>query len=129
MKTFFQKGQIYGPIMPKSLRQRKDVSLGAKVLYSVLCSCAYRSGDHCWPSQNYLADSMGMSIRSIQNYLRELEKLGLIMIQRGRFGSSLKYYFLKSALVMPGSPESLKKKHFDHSKKSTDSVYANNAHG
>ena len=100
------------------------------MLYGVLCSCAYKSGDHCWPSQAYLADSMGVSTRSIQNYLGELQKLQLIMIQRGRAGSSLKYYFLKSALVAPSSSsEKTSKEQIVYSKENTDSSHAKAACG
>lgn len=128
METFIPKGQLYGPVMPKSLLQQKNISLGAKLLYGVLCSCAYKSGDHCWPSQGFLADSIGVSIRSIQNYLGELQTLGLIFVKRGRFGSSLKYYFLKSSLVTAIEGSSAEEKP-DDSKEKTACAHAKVAQG
>lgn len=98
-KTFSPKWKFNGPIMPKWLLKRKDVSQGAKILYSLMASYAYDGSDHCWPSQVTLAEGMGASLRSIQNYMRELEALGLILTQKEHSGTSRKYYFLQSSMV------------------------------
>jgi hypothetical protein len=97
--TFSPKGQFYGPILPSWLLRHKGISLGAKMLYAVMTSCARGGSDHCFPSQAWLADTTGVSIRSAQNYLRELVRAGLIRPRAGRFGSTLKYYFIKAEII------------------------------
>lgn len=63
-----------------------DLNPGAKTLYAVVAnSCGFK--DRCWPSQAYLATSIGQCVRSVQNYLRELVEAGLIGITPGRFGN------------------------------------------
>ena len=96
--TFSPKGQFYGPILPTWLLRHKGISLGAKMVYAVMASCA-RSSDHCFPSQAWLAESTGISIRSVQNHLRELMRAGLIRAKAGRFGSVLRYYFLRAGII------------------------------
>lgn len=95
MNTFFcPKGMFTGAIMGQTILEREDLSLGAKVLYALLVNCTRNGMDHCWPSQTYLAKSMAVSIRSVQNYVKELSGKGLIEVKRGRYGDSLKYFFV-----------------------------------
>lgn len=103
--TFTPKGRICGPIVPSSLMKKTGISMGAKLLYAALVSCARPGQEYCWPSQAWLADQIGASVRSIQNYLAELEKLGVILIDRSRLGSSLRYYFMEHEDIAVWTPK------------------------
>ena len=70
MKTFAPKGNIFGPILPQFILEM-PLSLGAKVMYALLCNYA-SDKDHCWPSQKTLAARLACSVSSIKNYLAEL---------------------------------------------------------
>lgn len=102
--TFTPKGHVCGPIMPSSLMKKTNVSMGAKMLYAAMVSCSRPGQDCCWPSQAWLAEQIGASVRSVQNYLAELERLGFIIIDRSRLGASLHYYFLEHEDVQVWTP-------------------------
>ena len=79
---------------------KTDLSMGAKLAYSVLACCC-NGRDHVWPSQSYLAKSLSISVRTVQRYLKELVDSGFIRISKkylmGRTRSI--YCFLNNALV------------------------------
>ena len=54
-----------------------DISLEAKLAYIVLATCSGGT-DHTWVSQAYLAERLKVSRRTVQRYLKVLEKAGLI---------------------------------------------------
>ena len=73
-----------------------ELSTTAKALYSVLCSFA---GDKscCYPSQENLAFSLNVSVRTVQAAIKELSNKGVITVQRanGRgTGRNSNMYFL-----------------------------------
>ena len=72
MKTFVPRGNIYGPILPQFILE-KPVSLGAKIMYALLCNYASEK-DHCWPPHATLAAKLSCSVSSVKNYLAELVK-------------------------------------------------------
>lgn len=90
--TFRPRGNISGPILPRYALTLK-ISLGAKMLYSLLCDYA-GDKDHCWPSQTTLAGLLGCSVSSIKTYLRELAGQRLIAVELRECRSST-YYLLK----------------------------------
>ena len=53
MQTYAPRGKIFGPILPQFVLE-KPITLGAKVMYALLCNYASET-DHCWPSQATLA--------------------------------------------------------------------------
>lgn len=64
--------------------QDPDVSVAAKALYGLLCT--YADGDGvCWPGIETLASRLGVTERSVRNWLGELLALGLIERTR-RYG-------------------------------------------
>lgn len=91
-ETFRPRGNISGPILPRYALTLK-ISLGAKMLYSLLCDYA-GDKDHCWPSQTTLARLLGCSVSSIKTYLRELAGQRLIAVELRECRSST-YYLLK----------------------------------
>ncbi len=54
-----------------------NISLEAKLAYIVLATCSGGT-DHTWVSQSYLAQRLKVSRRTVQRYLKVLEKAGLI---------------------------------------------------
>lgn len=99
MKTFAPKGNIFGPILPQFILEM-PLSLGAKVMYALLCNYA-SDKDHCWPSQKTLAARLACSVSSIKNYLAELVRERLIEVRHENYRSSV-YYILQ--------PEALRKR-------------------
>lgn len=79
---------------------KTELSMGAKLTYSVLASCC-NGKDHAWPSQSYLAKCLTISVRSVQRHLKELVDYGLIKIIKKRLMGQLRsvYVFLNHALV------------------------------
>ncbi|QAZ66102.1 helix-turn-helix domain-containing protein [Solidesulfovibrio carbinolicus] len=79
--------------------EKQEISLGARCTYGVLAQVSGKS-DHCWPSQKYLAERLGVSIRTIQKYLKELVRLGFIAILSGHDGETNTYQLLPHPLVL-----------------------------
>ena len=79
---------------------KTELSSGAKLTFSVLAVCA-GGRDHVWPSQEYLAQAVSASVRSVQRYLKELAEFGLIRIgKKWLMGQTRTIYsFLNHALV------------------------------
>ena len=104
-ETFRPRGNISGPILPR-YALTLQISLGAKMLYSLLCDYA-GDKDHCWPSQTTLARLLGCSVSSIKTYLRELAGQRLIAVELRECRSST-YYLLKPPFLSAraGQPNS-----------------------
>jgi len=79
---------------------KTELSMGAKLTYSVLASCCHGK-DHAWPSQDYLAKCLSISVRTVQRYLKELVGYGLIKISRQHLMGQTRsvYIFLNNVLV------------------------------
>lgn len=79
---------------------KSDLSTGAKLTYSVLACCA-GGKDHAWPSQQFLADQVSATIRSVQKYLEELVDRGFIKKTRTEFRGKIRciYHFLLPAVL------------------------------
>jgi len=79
---------------------KTELSMGAKLAYSVLANCC-NGRDHAWPSQDYLARCLSISVRTVQRYLKELVGYGLIKISRKHLMGQTRsiYVFLNNALV------------------------------
>lgn len=71
----------------------KRITLGAKVMYALLCNYASEK-DHCWPSHATLASRLSCSISSVKNYLAELMRENLIAIRKEHYRSSV-YYLIR----------------------------------
>lgn len=92
METFAPKGNIFGPILPQFILEKR-ITLGAKVMYALLCNYASEK-DHCWPSHATLASRLSCSISSVKNYLAELVRENLIAIRKEHYRSSV-YYLIR----------------------------------
>jgi len=82
-----------GLLFPDFIRADRNLSLGCKCLVVVLTKLCDDQSD-CWPSQRYLADLLGVSVRSIHNYFATLEKSGYLKIHAGHDGETNTYQFL-----------------------------------
>lgn len=64
-------------------RSGKALSPGAKALYAGIMSYAHNTTRYAFPGRQRLADDLGVSLRSVGAYLKELEDFGAMAIVRG----------------------------------------------
>ena len=76
--------------VPNFILKNPEISVGAKVAYAMFLSYAWHN-DSCFPGQDRLADDMGMSRSRVTEFVGELEKVGLISIQRRGQGKTNLY--------------------------------------
>lgn len=67
--------------VPNFILEDPSLSLGAKVVYAMFLRYAWHD-DQCFPGQETVSEALGMSRPSVTTYVRELQKAGLISIQR-----------------------------------------------
>jgi hypothetical protein len=73
----------HGAFVPEWLCREKGASPGAKLTYGRLCRYAGKKG-FATPTQDEIAEEVGVEIRQLQRYVAELKKIGLIEVeQRG----------------------------------------------
>lgn len=103
-------------IIPNSILETKEISLGAKVIYALLLRFAWQNGE-AFPGHERLAEAAGCSKRSVQTYLNELRRAGLItwkrrgaaktnMYQINGFEVPVDYLSSKNAALQEGEPRS-----------------------
>ena len=84
--------------IPNVILEHPDISMGAKMIYSLLMKYYWRDG-RVYPGQKKLAELSGASVRSVISYLNELKKQKLIRVKRNGFGKTNDYFL--SAIVSP----------------------------
>ena len=67
--------------LPNFILRNPDISIGAKTVYSLFISYAWHN-NFCFPGQETLAKAIGMSVGSVNAFIKELEAVGLIEIER-----------------------------------------------
>lgn len=67
--------------VPNFILKDPALSVGAKICYAMFLSYAWYN-DSCFPGQDRLAADMGMSRPRVTEFVSELNKAGLITIQR-----------------------------------------------
>lgn len=82
-----------GSFVPNWLMERQEISQGAKLVYARLMQYAGEDG-MAYPKQRSLAKDVGVSMRQITNYLKELEETGLV-VSEGANGEGRQYQFLE----------------------------------
>lgn len=70
----------YYTITPKCVLEDRNISFSAKVLYGQLNRL--QGDDGCWASNQYLAELLGVSARSIRDIIKSLEENNFIKIER-----------------------------------------------
>ena len=76
--------------LPNFILRNPDISIGAKTTYALFLSYAWHN-NLCFPGQDTLAKAMGMSIGSINAFVKDLESVGLIEIERRGQGKTNVY--------------------------------------
>jgi len=76
--------------VPNFILKNPDISIGAKTTYALFLSYAWHN-DMCFPGQDTLAKAIGMSIGSVNGFIKELEACGLIDITRRGQGKTNLY--------------------------------------
>ena len=102
METFTPRGNIYGPILPQFIMEKR-ITFGAKIMYALLCNYASEK-DHCWPSQATLAERLSCSVSSVKNYLGELVRAKLIDVRHKQYRSSV-YYMMRPTELEERQPK------------------------
>jgi hypothetical protein len=79
-----------------SIWSSSELSQGAKLCYIAIIAHLFRSSDTvAWPGQKRLGELLGVSERSIRNYLSELENIGIIFAERRGLNQTNRYYVCK----------------------------------
>jgi|ERR1041385_2433801 hypothetical protein len=73
--------------VPNFILKDPDLSLGAKVTYSMFLSYAWHN-DSCFPGQEKLAGHMGMSRSRVAEYISELQARELVTVRRRGLGKT-----------------------------------------
>ena len=76
--------------VPNFILESNKISLGAKLTYAMLLKSNW-GDDACFPGQKRLSQDLGCGVRSVVRYIAELEKVGLITVQRRGQGDSNLY--------------------------------------
>ena len=71
--------------VPNAILRSPQLSVGAKLTYAMLLAYAW-GNDFCFPGQDRLAKDMGVSLRSANSHIKELERLGYVQITRRGLG-------------------------------------------
>ena len=82
--------------VPNHILESDKISPGAKLTYAMLLKYAWQN-DFCFPGQDRLAKEMGVSLRSTNAYVQELEKNTFIHIKRRGQGKPNLYELLLTA--------------------------------
>ena len=85
--------------VPNFILKHGDLSLGAKVTYSMFLHYAWHN-DSCFPGQERLAGDMGMSQSRVSEFIKELQGAGLIEITRRGQGKT-NIYKIKFVVQRP----------------------------
>lgn len=76
--------------LPRYILMNKDLSTGAKLTFAGLLHFAWQDGS-CFPGQARLAEAIGVTRQSVNGYLKELERGGIITVQRRGQGKTNVY--------------------------------------
>ena len=69
----------YWGVLPGEIKRDTELTIAARYLYIILSSMAYEDG-YCWPSNEYLAEEIGLSKRRVVELLAQLREKGYIRI-------------------------------------------------
>lgn len=76
--------------VPNFILENSELSSGAKVTYAMFLRYAWHN-DSCFPGQERLAKDIGVTRPRVTQYVQELEKAGLVTIQRRGQGKTNLY--------------------------------------
>lgn len=95
----------YAQIPRWVLRSGKDLSHGAVRLYGVIMSYADNETSAAFPGRERLAEDLGVKVRAISGYVKELEEYGALIVTRRRNKRTGNFYANHYVLVFnsPGA--------------------------
>lgn len=64
-------------IIPGEVLSRKDISANEKLLVGLVTSLSHKEG-HCFASNQYMGDCLGVSQSAIRSYIKNLEQLNIL---------------------------------------------------
>lgn len=67
--------------VPNFILKSKDLSVGAKLTYAMLLSYAWQN-NFCFPGQATLASDIGVSLRSVVSFIKELQERECVAVKR-----------------------------------------------
>ena len=76
--------------VPNFILKNAELSLGAKVTYSMFLQYAWHN-DSCFPGQDRLAADMGLTQGRVSQFIKELQEANLIDITRRGLGKTNLY--------------------------------------
>jgi hypothetical protein len=79
--------------IPNYVLRDKNLSLGARLVYTMLLSYAWQE-ERCFPGQARLATDLGVDERSVRRYLVELRDSGYVDWDQRGLGKTNVYYIL-----------------------------------
>ncbi len=85
--------------VPNFILKNKNLTVGEKMTFAMFLSYTWNN-DSCFPGQEKLADDIGVARRSVNTFVKGLEKKGFLTIQRRGLGKTniytLKYRVQKN---------------------------------
>jgi len=91
----------YGQVRIRKWLDQLGLMPGERKMFECLILAA-RGKDHAWPSQEWLAEKVNVTVRSIRNYIRRMEEREIIRTVRVRINGCLRlvYYFLAHPVIV-----------------------------
>lgn len=95
----------YYAIIPANVRYNKKLSPNEKLLYGELTCLTHQDG-YCFATNSYFARLYGVTVRTVQGWLKSLEQCGYINISydRGSYESCTRKIYINANYVNP-SPD------------------------
>ena len=118
--TIYEKG--YGNVA-KLVMIDKTISVGAKALYSYLCSYAFGKGE-AYPTVERIMQELNISENSFRRYRKELEDKGYITIEfKNIKGTNRNVYKINNSVEQKKEPQNLTPSKFGTLPKSAPSKF------
>ena len=84
----------YYAVIPASVRYNENINSSQKIFYSEITALTQKTGE-CWASNNYFASLYKVSPGSISNWVKKLEKEGLISVEYIKNGKEIEKRIIK----------------------------------
>ena len=73
--------------VPNFVLKNKNLTVGEKITFAMFLSYAWNN-QSCFPGQDKLAKDIGAGVRSVNRFIKGLEKKGFLAIQRRGLGKT-----------------------------------------